>query len=167
MESKAIAQIIKDAFPQVEMELVEEKTAPPYLVVPPEHLLEVARKLRDDPELSCESLSCLSAVDEGDHLTTVYHLFSYAHRHMFVIKVRVPRDNPRVHSVDSIWPGANWFEREAYDLMGIVYEGSRDLRRIMMPEDWVGHPLRKDYHEPEEYRGMGTGRNDPMDPIYS
>jgi len=167
VEAREIAEKLKAEFPEADLELVEENTDHPYLVVPPERLLEVARKLKEDEKFGFETLTCLSGVDEGEVLTTVYHLFSYTHRHMFVLKVRAPREKPEVPSVDGLWPGATWFEREAYDLLGIVYRGNKDLRRIMLPEDWVGHPLRKDYQEPEEYHGMGTTRNDPLDPLYS
>jgi NADH-quinone oxidoreductase subunit C len=101
-------------------------------------------------------------VDEGDHLVSVAHLFSYTHRHWIVLKVRVPREDPKVPSLVPVWPGAGWFERESYDLLGIRYEGHPDLRRIMLPEDWEGHPLRKDYRQPEEIYGMGTDRTDPL-----
>ena len=70
----------------------------------------------------------------------------------------VPRDDPRQPSIQDIWPAANWLERESFDLLGIVYEGHPDLRRIMLPEDWIGHPLRKDYEEQPDYHGVPTQR---------
>jgi NADH-quinone oxidoreductase subunit C len=163
MEEKKIVEKVKAAFPQVEIDLVEENTDHPYMVVPPDALVDVCRHLKDDDELRMETLTCLSGVDDGETLTSVYHLFSYTHGHYSVLKVRVPKTSPAIPTVEKIWPGANWFERESFDLLGIVYEGHSDLRRIMMPDDWVGHPLRKDYVEQEEYHGMGTSRTNPLD----
>ncbi len=122
--------------------------------VEPQRLLEICQFLRDDPELDFNFLRCISAVDwlNDGEFEVVYHLFSFRQLHEMVIKVRVPRQMPRVPSVTSIWRTANWHEREAYDLMGIVFEGHPDLRRIFLPEDWVGHPLRKDYiHDIERF----------------
>jgi NADH-quinone oxidoreductase subunit C len=83
--------------------------------------------------------------DPGPRFEVVYNLISTIHRHRIRIKVRVPEDAPRVDSVAAIWQTANWHEREAYDLMGITFAGHPDLRRILLPEDWEGHPLRKEY----------------------
>ncbi|MDQ7827752.1 MAG: NADH-quinone oxidoreductase subunit C [Armatimonadota bacterium] len=115
--------------------------------VPAQDLLAVCRFLRDDPAFRMDYLSWVTGVDwpQRGELEVVYHLFSFTHGHELLLKVRVPRDAARVPSVTPIWDGANWHEREAYDLLGIVFEGHPDLRRIMMTEDWVGHPLRKDY----------------------
>ena len=163
MEEREILEKIKESFPEADLEIVDENTDHPYLKVPVDTLLDVCRKLKDDPELDMQTLTSLSGVDYGENLTTVYHLFSYEHRHFCVLKVDCLREDPRVPSVEPVWPGAGWFEREAYDLLGITYEGNSDLRRIMLPEDWEGHPLRKDYVEPEEYHGMGTGRTDALE----
>jgi NADH-quinone oxidoreductase subunit C len=163
MEEKNILGKVIAAFPEAGFELVEENTDHPYLVVPAESLLDVCRLLKDDGELQLNTLTNLSCVDEGENLTMVYHLFSYQLRHYAVLKVRTPRTAPEIPSVQPIWTGAGWFEREAFDLMGIAFTGHKDLRRIMMPDDWVGHPLRKDYQELEEYHGIGTSRTDPLE----
>ena len=107
------------------------------------------------PELQFDYLMCLSGIDNGKNiLGVVYHLSSMQHRHKITVKVEVPADKPDVPSVSSIWPTANWHEREAYDLIGIKFIGHPDLRRMLLPEDWEGHPLRKDYKVPEFYQGM-------------
>ncbi|HXG50272.1 MAG TPA: NADH-quinone oxidoreductase subunit C [candidate division Zixibacteria bacterium] len=132
----------------------------PYCTVAAEAIVEVCRFLRDDPDLKFEVLSDLTALDwpKAEKIQVVYHLFSYEKRHQIVLKVDLPRDNPQIATVEEVWKVANWFEREVFDLFGVVFVGHSDLRRIMLPEDWVGHPLRKDYVEQEEYDGISTQR---------
>jgi NADH-quinone oxidoreductase subunit C len=163
MEEKKILEKITAAFTAVGFEQVGEGADHPYLVVPAENILDVCRLLRSDDELQLDALVSLSGVDTGEFLTVVYHLFSYRLRHFTVLKVKTPRSAPQIPSVQSVWSGAGWFEREAFDLMGISFTGHPDLRRIMLPDDWVGHPLRKDYQEQEEYHGIGTRRTDPLE----
>jgi NADH-quinone oxidoreductase subunit C len=136
-----------------------------FFKVKAERLLEVMQALRDDPALGFDFLQNLTAVDwmKDGLLQVVYHLYSYAHRHEIVVKVDLPRDRPRVPSVVGLWKNADWLEREQFDLLGVVFEGHPDLRRLMMPDDWVGHPMRKDYREASEYRGMPTSRPSPLD----
>lgn len=128
----------------------------PYIQVKPEHILEIARFLKEDSELEFTSLMCLSGLDYGadDDLGVAYSLHSMKHKHRITIRVNVPRDNPRLSSVESIWRTADWHEREAYDLVGIYFENHPDLRRILCPDDWEGHPLRKDYVVQEFYHGI-------------
>jgi NADH-quinone oxidoreductase subunit C len=137
----------------------------PFCHVKPERLLEVARTLRDHPSLQFDFLESITAVDwpKTNQIEVVYHLFSYALRHSFVLKVTLGRDAPTVPSLISLWDSADWLEREQYDLLGVVFEGHPDLRRLLLPEDWQGHPLRKDYQQPAEYRGMSTTRPSPLD----
>ena len=129
-------------------------------VVSAASLVEVARFCKTDPELAFDCLSNLSGVDypKREVIQVVYHLWSYPHRHQFVLKADAPRDNPVLPSLASVWAHAEWEEREVFDLLGVRFEGHPDLRRILMPEDWPGHPLRKDYVEPEEYHGISTSR---------
>jgi NADH-quinone oxidoreductase subunit C len=117
----------------------------PTFGVPVERLLDVCRWLRDNPEFDMVYLSFVSAVDWPDRFDVVYHLTSVNRRHSAVLKVAIPKDRPVIPSVTDVWSGADWHEREAYDLFGIVFDGHPDLRRIMMSADWKGHPLRKDY----------------------
>lgn len=119
----------------------------PGVVVPAERLLEVSRVLATDPAFGLAYLSFVSAIDrpQSGQFEVLYHLYSHASHEELLIKIRVPRENATVPSVTSIWGGANWHERETYDLFGITFSGHPNLRRIMMTEDWIGHPLRKDY----------------------
>jgi len=118
------------------------------------YLAEVARVCRGDSELHFDSLMCLSALDRGDALSVVYHLHSMSLRHKAALRVDLPRANPVVETVCGVWRTAEWHEREAYDMLGVRFEGHPDLRRILLPNDWVGYPLRKDYETPTFYRGM-------------
>ncbi len=128
----------------------------PHVVVAPSGWRGAARFLRDDPELEFDFLRCISGVDEPKQgrLVSVYDLISTRYRHAFAAKVFADRTDPHVPSVADIWPAADWHEREAFDLLGIVYDGHPNLVRILLPDDWVGHPLRKDYVFPKEYHGI-------------
>ncbi len=144
----------------------EEAKAPVYLTpgawIPADRLLEVCRFVTTDPAFALDYLSYVTGVDypEQKRIEVVYHLFSMQHRHELLLKVRVPRDDPRVPTVTGIWRAADWHEREAYDLLGIVFEGHPNLRRIMMTDDWVGYPLRKDYvfEDPEWLKALAEQR---------
>lgn len=146
----------------------------PFVVVEPAAIVEVCQFLRDDPRLDFSILNCISGVDylEPDpkkvpkagfepHTEVVYHLSSFSKRHRFVLKAVLPRwkedrpgNLPELPSVTSIWRTADWHEREVYDLSGVWFTGHPDLTRILLAEDWEGHPLRKDYEYPLEYHGI-------------
>lgn len=121
------------------------KVAPRKIVlkVKREGFLDVCTFMRD--ELSFEHNSCVSPVDYLDHFTVVYHISSWANHVWAEVLVDLPRDDPTVDSITPLWGGANWHEREAFDLMGVVFKGHPDLRRIMLPEEFKFHPLRKDF----------------------
>lgn len=109
---------------------------------------KVCQYLHDDPDLSFNYLTDLCGVDyypQEPRFEVVYHLCSLKTRRRLRLKVSLPGDSPRLPSVTSVWKGAEWLEREAYDLLGITFVGHPDLRRILLPPDWQGHPLRKDY----------------------
>jgi NADH-quinone oxidoreductase subunit C len=146
----------------------------PWIEVTPEALVDVCLYLRDEPDLRFDMPNCVSGVDyfEADpkkaakvpwepHLEVVYHLWSTSNRRSLVLKVMLPRwkddtegELPEVPSVVSVWAGADWHERETYDMFGIRFTDHPNLRRILCPEDWVGYPLRKDYEMPLEYHGI-------------
>jgi NADH-quinone oxidoreductase subunit C len=117
------------------------------VTVSPEHYVALCQKLRDEKEFFFNHLSSLTAVDfpKENKITVVSHLWSYKHFHQLTIKVDADRSNPKVATLENIWKSANWFEREVFDLYGVVFEGHSDLRRIMMPDDYKKFPLRKDF----------------------
>jgi NADH-quinone oxidoreductase subunit C len=110
--------------------------------------------LRDDPAFRFDLLRIVSAVEQPECFSSVYHLYSYEHGHSAVLRADLDKADPRVDSVMDLWIAAEWHEREAFDMMGIVYEGHADLRRILLPDDWDGYPLRKDYEAPKSYNGV-------------
>jgi NADH-quinone oxidoreductase subunit C len=120
----------------------------PTILLPVEHLVATCRALRETPELEFVAFSDVTAADfhprRRPRFDVVYHLVSPRHHYRVRLKVQVHTDEP-VPTVSGIWQGAGWPERELFDLFGIVFEGHPDLRRLMMPDDWEGHPLRKDY----------------------
>jgi NADH-quinone oxidoreductase subunit C len=117
-----------------------------------DRITDICRYLQEEPLLRMDHLSDLTAVDfstypgdDGLRFEVVYNLISTVHRHRIRLKVRLPEEDPRIDTLTSLWQTANWHERETYDLMGIKFDGHPDLRRILMPMDWEGHPLRKEY----------------------
>ncbi len=139
---------------------VDAEAVDPSAVVEGDAIVDVCKFLRDTEDLRCNVLTNQTGVDykEDGYIEVVYHLYSYTHRHYAILKVRTPRDQGTIPSVESVWKAANWLEREIYDLLGVRFSSHSDLRRILMPEDWVGHPLRKDFVEPTEYHGISTTR---------
>lgn len=165
MDVQALHEALARRFGDAVYEPTSEGTRDPFVRVRAERWLDVARALRDEPELSFDFLQNLTAVDwiKQDAIEVVYHLWSYARRHGCVVKVTLPRAKPELPSVAGIWRTADWHEREQFDLLGVIFAGHPDLRRIMMPDDWPGHPMRKDYVEAAEYRGMPTTRPSTLD----
>jgi len=108
----------------------------------------LARDVRSAGELEMDYLFCVTAVDWKTHITMVYHLTSTVHRHTLIVKVKLDRVRPEIDTVSDIWRTAELHEREAYDLMGVIFIGHPDLRRLFMTDEWKGWPLRKDYEDP-------------------
>ncbi len=158
-----VEERLRERFPDVAFhrqtgEAVREFT----LVLPPAHLVEVCTFLRDDPELDFGMLSWISGIDwlpREPRFEVAYGLLSLSRAFRVVLKVQVQEDNPRVPSVTGVWPTADWHERETYDFYGIEFAGHPDLRRILLPEDWVGWPLRKD--SPLGYEEVAFTHNTP------
>lgn len=162
MEPIVIAEKIKEVFP-TEVKEIKEFRRQASVVLKKERIKEIMRFLNETPDLHFDYLEDLCGVDylgrKKPRFEVVYHLYSMKHRHMIRIKAEVPEDDCTIDSVVEIWKGANWHERECYDMFGITFNGHPDLRRILLPEDWEGHPLRKDYQlnsdlGEKEWKGM-------------
>jgi len=155
MTPEEIHQKLQERFAEQVLEFNGE-AIDPYVVVAASSVREVGEYLRHDSELQLDALMCLSGVDYGPEKTlgVVYHLASTRHRHKITLKVEVPRQNGALPTVSDIWRTADWHEREAYDLYGMRFENHPDPRRILLPDDWQGHPLLKDYQVQEFYHGI-------------
>ena len=155
MNPTQIAQRLSEKFGSAILESLPEDKHP-RVHVNAKDWRAIAEFLKSDEVMYFDFLLCLTSVDyvADNLLGVVYDLRSMTHRHEFAVKVLIDRDNPTCASVMDLWPAADWHEREAYDMMGIIFEGHSDLRRILLPEDWEGYPLRKDYVFPREYHGI-------------
>ncbi len=135
--------------------VADESCTPKAIKISQGDLLAVMDALYKSPATYFDMLSCVTGLDNGVDTGTmevVYNLYSIPFNHHLMIKVVVPREKPEVESVSMIWKTANWQEREIFDMYGINFKNHPDLRRILMPADWEGHPLRKDYKQQEYYR---------------
>ena len=134
----------------------KELSSQDHIQIQSKNWLVISTYLRDDPACLFDSLQCITGVDLGEEsdLEVRYNLHSMTHRHAVEIRISCPRNKAKVPSVESIWRIGDWFERETYDMYGIEFEGHRDLKRILLPEDWEGWPLRKDYEVQETYHGI-------------
>jgi NADH-quinone oxidoreductase subunit C len=150
VDAEALAERLRERFADVTLARGEVT-----VVVQPDDLLEALRFIGETDDLSLRFLSDLSATDwpgRWPRFWLAYHVWSMDHRHRLRVKVGLPEEEPVVPSVTPLYPTADWLEREVYDFFGVIFEGHPDLRRIIMPDDWEGHPLRKDY----ALGGVGT-----------
>ena len=126
-----------------------------YLLIDPKHWSSFALWLKSEDSLFFDSLQCQTGFDLGEDLLEArYNLHSMKHNHTTEVRIQVSKNDPEIPSVEEIWRIADWFERETYDMLGIVFVGHRDMRRILLPDDWEGWPLRKDYEVQETYHGI-------------
>lgn len=149
-----LVDIVKRISPDV---TTDEKSSPKAIIVPAQDIIKVCTELQRNPETYFDMLSCLTGIDTGAEANTmevIYNLHSIPFNLHLMLKVSLPRENPVVDSVSSIWRTAEWHEREAFDMFGIQFTNHPDLRRILLPADWKGYPLRKDYHHEEYYRNI-------------
>ncbi len=152
MENTTVIDRLYEAFPEA-IPTAGEFRGDVIVAVRREEIVNVARFLRDDPELRYRFLENLCGVDylgREPRFEVVYHLLSLDHGHRVCLKVGVPEEDPTLPSLTSLWPTANYQEREAYDLFGIIFSGHPALKRILLPDDWEGHPLRKDVPQGKE-----------------
>jgi NADH-quinone oxidoreductase subunit C len=148
MDADTLVATLQAAVPDAQIEGAPTVDPQTTIYVSRDEVPALARALRDRPELGFDFLAELTAVDfwpREPRYEVVYVLVSLANRLRLRMKVRVPADDPHVATVSGVWPAANWLEREVWDLFGIAFDGHPDPRRLLMPEDWQGYPLRKDY----------------------
>ncbi|MBM3327106.1 MAG: NADH-quinone oxidoreductase subunit C [Calditrichaeota bacterium] len=147
MNIEEIYRLLKERLPYAEFELTDIKPIP-ILSISGNFLLPVAEYLRDNVDFAFDSLMCLSGLQLGEELAAVYHLYSNKHNHKVTMRVKAGTEDKSIPSLAAVWLAAEWHEREAFDMFGIRFDGHPDLRRILCPDDWEGHPLRKDYKPP-------------------
>lgn len=146
MDAEELLDIVERIEPNVRR---RDKTDKPAVEAPVAKFLPLMRRLRSYQWLTFDLLLTHTAVDwpEENRFELVYVLYSTVHGHWLIVTTSVPRDNPVAPTVSGIWPIAHWQEREAYDMFGVQYDDHPDLRRVFLEDDWVGFPLRKDYHD--------------------
>jgi len=154
MTAQEIYDVLKtkfgDAITESKLDILQ-----PWIRIVPDKTRDICLSLRDESVMQFDYLSCLSGVDYNNGtLGIVYHLTSMVHKQKIVLKTFCPKENPHIQSVSDVWGTANWHEREVFDLFGIIIDGHPDMRRILLPDDWEGNPLRKDYKVQEFYHGM-------------
>jgi len=149
-DARALAERLRDRFPDLQVARGEVP-----VIVDPEEVVAALTWLRDEPGMEFRWLADLSATDWPGYeprFWIAYHLFSMEHGHRVRVKAGLGPVEPRIATVSGVFPTANWLEREVYDMYGVAFDDHPDLRRILMPDDWDGHPLRKDY----SLGGVGT-----------
>ena len=184
MDTQQIAERLRELHGRDAVRHVQTEGSQEWIEADPDRIAAMALSLRDEDDLDFDRLLFVAGIDhegyddngKGKHrkiaqygedgtsedpgpegtgdLGVAYHMQSRRHMHQLVLKVRLPRETPVTQSLAAIWPTADWGERETYDMYGIEFEGHPDLRRILLPEDWVGHPLRKDYPMPKRYHDV-------------
>jgi len=162
MKQENIQQLLTEKLGEGVILRTDAGASPPILEVPPQRIAEVCQLLHEHEQTYFDYLSCLTALDNGPDTNTmevIYHLYSIPYNYQIGLKATLKREKegkilPQIPTISHIWQSANWHEREAFDLLGIVFVGHPDLRRILLPADWEGHPLRKDYEEQAYYHGV-------------
>jgi len=163
MEATQFMELLQEALGTQAVSSIDTAATPQALLVPVEQLVPVCQVLFNHENCFFDQLACITALDNGPEANTIevaYNLNSIALGHSLMLKVSLPRQGqgpqglPQVPTVSHIWGTANWHEREAFDLVGVYFEGHPDLRRILLPADWQGHPLRKDYQNMDYYQGI-------------
>jgi NADH-quinone oxidoreductase subunit C len=137
--------------------MFQSNAKPITIIIASSQIVTVSTMLFHDEGLYFDQLSCVTGIDNGPVANTmevIYHLYSIPFNFSLALKVKLPRENPEVESLAGIWKSANWLERETFDMYGIRFANHPDLRRILMPADWEGYPLRKDYQQQETYRNV-------------
>lgn len=165
MTFEEIRDLLRDKFGAAIVVREDNTAVQPQLVVTNENLVAICQELYQNPSTYFDYLSCVTGLDNGPEKGTaevIYNLYSIPYNHHFTLKVEIQRGEvkntepfeTKIPTVSGIWRTADWHEREIYDMFGIMFEGHKDLRRILLPADWEGFPLRKDYQQQEYYHGI-------------
>jgi len=149
--NQKVAEFIKSQFPSA----LDGDGGEGYIQLRGENWTKIARSLKDSPDFLFDSLECITGVDlEKDGLEVRYNFHSMTLNHSIEIRIKTTTDNPTIPSIEKVWRIGDWFERETYDMYGIIFEGHENLKRILLPGDWEGWPLRRNYETQETYHGI-------------
>lgn len=160
MKNEDIHNLLIEKFPdhRVPLKPLPTPASDPFIEVNPKNIHTILKFLKEDPKCLFDNILCISGVDYPDRFEIVYHFHSYTHLHKVVVKtLLMDKQHPTIDSISDLWKGANWLEREIYDMFGIEFNHHPDLRRILCPDDWEGYPLRKDYKHQEYYHDIKVG----------
>lgn len=163
MQRNLLMETIQNRLGPVVLSLEPMKNEDLMVLIDRKDLVSAAGVLKNDPSLCFSTLMNHLGIDYGDRLAVVYNLYSPLLRQKITLKAFLGPDDLEVPSLERAFPGINWYERETFDLFGIRFIGHSNLKRLLLPDDWIGHPLRKDYAYPDSYNGMETGRADLLD----
>lgn len=152
--NQKVSKIIEDKYPG--SVIIPKEQHNDFIQLKSDNWKEIAELLKSDSKLNFDSCQCITGVDLGleANLEVRYNFHSMRLKHKIEIRIETDRKKPSIQSIEQVWRVAGWFEREVYDMYGIKLKGHRDLRRMLLPEDWKGWPLRKDYKTPNTYNGM-------------
>jgi NADH-quinone oxidoreductase subunit C len=154
LDFQQLVEVVKKVTSEIDL---DEKASPKAIIISSSDFKKVCQELYQNPSTYFDMLSCVTGVDNGVEAKTmevVYNLYSIPFNHHLMLKVTLARENPEIDTVSDIWRTANWLERETFDMYGVKFTGHPDLRRILLPADWEGHPLRKDFKHQELYRDI-------------
>ena len=157
MELESIISFLKNKVGEQTIIQIDENASPQAIIIDASYLLEACKELHTNEKTYFDMLSCVTGLDNGPEVGTmevIYNLYSIPYEVSLMIKVVLNRNEPEVSSLVEVWKTADWLEREVYDMFGIRFTNHPDMRRILMPADWEGYPLRRDYKQQEYYRGI-------------
>jgi len=163
MNAQEIYAKLKSQFGDAVGALSEAKIDP-FVPVKADKIVAICQFAKTEAGLGFDYCEDVTGIDwpARNLIEIVYHLYSFKQRHQIVLKVETDRARPSVPSVQGVWKAANWLEREVFDMLGVIFVGHPDMRRILLPDDWIGYPLRKDYQETGGYHGVSNTRFDPL-----
>ncbi len=154
MQTSELIAKIKEKLDKDALEITETPFDDILIEINKDAILSVMETLRNDPELRFDALLNHLGVDHKERFSVVYNLFSFNLDRKITVKAYLDRENPEISSIESVFAGINWFERETFEMLGITFTGHSNLQRLLLPPDWEGYPLRKDYAFPDQYHGV-------------
>ena len=163
MAQEHIKNLIAEKLGEAVRSMEQMKNNDLLIVLDAKHFVTSLGTLKNDPALGFSTLMNQLGVDYGDRMAAIYNLYSPVLRAKITVKTYLDREQPEIPSLERAFPGISWFERETYDMLGIRFTSHSKLKRLLLPEDWEGYPLRKDYVYPTSYNGIDTARKDMLD----